>query len=408
MLSRLDDELEIAPPPKIPNDVPVIDLFGCDSKGIRCISAVGLADASTFGRTIDELSVGQKARAELGIALLAENRVVVIDEYLAHLDRPTAKAVAWASQRAIRKSGKTAVFVTAHDDLVNHLQPDFHFQTGWSDETCGVARERIEKDCELLEECTVEKGATYDWLALKPLHYAAGSPATVHSIWVAKHPEIKGPAGVVVVSYPDLHSAARNLATDSTYKNVQDRRVATVLNREVAKISRIVICPQLRGIGLACRMLEFVVPRLGAKYVECVTSMSRWSRFLERVGFREVPQTCHPVEAELMDWASQEKPPAGAHLDGALLMEWINSLSVRKQRRGRRVVWDHYFHFVLHRRTKGTRPKKVPGPSEPEWVEAADLAARRLVERPSYWIMGPVDPIVGWPEYTPGEGVKVA
>lgn len=408
MLSRLDGDLKIEQAPIVDKEKPIIDLFGADSKGIRAIAAVGLADASTFGRTIEQLSVGQRARAELGLALLDERSIIVVDEYLAHLDRPTAKAVAWASQRAIRRFGKTAVFVTAHDDLIEYLQPDFHFVAGWSDSTQVTEREVVDGRCDLLESCKIERGTSADWLALKPLHYAAGNPATTHSVWTARHPEIAGPAGVVVVSYPDLHSAARNLATESKYQNVQDRRVANVLNREVAKISRIVICPQLRGIGLAGQMIEYVVSKIGVRYVECVTSMSRWSRFLERVGFREIPQTSHPVEAELMDWATRERPPAAAHLDGDELLKWIDCLSVRKRRIGRRLVWAHYFHFVLHRRTKGQRPKNVPNPDDPRWIDAGDLAARRLVERPAYWIIGPIDPITGLPEKTPAEAVTAA
>jgi len=401
-------ELDITPAPELDKTRPIIDLFGCDQNGIALIAAVGLADASTFGRTLDELSVGQAARAELGLALLSDRELIVIDEYLAHLDRPTAKAVAWASQRAVRKRGKTAIFITAHDDLIDYLQPDFHFVAGWSDQTEAEQREAVAGRCDLIDQVTIGRGTTADWLQLKPLHYAAGNPATVHSVWSAFHPEIKGPAGVIVCSYPDLHSAARNLATDSKYQNVKDRRVATVLNREVVKVSRIVICPQLRGIGLAGEMLELVVSQVGARYVECVTSMSRWSRFLERVGFREVPQTCHPIEAELMDWASRERPPAGAHLDGGHLLEWIDSLSVRKRRNARRLVWNYYFHFVLHRRTKTQRPKNVPNPDAPGWEEAADLAARRLIERPSYWIIGPIDPITGLPETVQNDAVEVA
>lgn len=408
MLSRMGVELDAAERPTIDPDKPVIDLFGSDSKGIRAIGAVGLADASTFGRRADELSVGQRARLELGLALIDDKPLILVDEFLAHLDRPTAKAVAWAAQRSIRRFGKTALFLTAHDDLAEFLQPDYHFVTGWAEEAQQAGREVIERECPLLSSCSISKGTTADWLALKSLHYAAGNPATVHSIWTAAHPEINGPAGVVVASYPDLHSAARNLATDSKYQNVQDRRVASVLNREVVKISRIVICPQLRGIGLAGQMLEHIVPRLGVRYVECVTSMSRWSRFLERVGFREVPQTCHPVEAELMDWASRERPPAAAHLDGAELMKWIDALSVRGRRVGRRIVWSYYHHFVLHRRTKGSRPKNVPNPDDPRWGEAADLAARRLTERPAYWIIGPIDPMTGLPEDNPAEAVQVA
>jgi hypothetical protein len=109
------------------------------------------------------------------------------------------------------------------------------------------------------------------------------------------------------------------------------------------------------------------------------------------------------VEAALVDWAAQERPPPMAHLDGTALLQWIDTLSVRRKRKGRRIIWNFYFHFVLHRRTRAQRPKNVPNPGDAAWVDAADLAARRLVERPAYWLLGPIDDMTGLPEDSPIE-----
>lgn len=395
MLSRMAGDQSVCLRPSFDKDLPAIEVLRPNPKGISLLAAVGLADASAFSRSYNTMSVGQQARLELAAALATDDDVVVVDEWLNALDRPTAWAVAWSTQRALRRFGKTGIFITANDDIEHYLCPDLHIRVRWHEEPDIIRCSEIGPYCSMLDDVVVDRGTTQDWTALKPLHYAAGNPATVHSIWRATHPKIDGPAGVVVASYPDLHSAARNLATDSRYKNVQDRRTASVLNREVVKISRIVVAPQVRGIGVAHKMLNEVVPRLGARYVECVTSMSRWSGFLAAVGFCEVPQTCHDTEAALMDWTSRVKPPAGAYLDGRGLLDWIDRLSVRGRREARRLIWLHYHHFVLHRRTKGPRPKNVPNPDDERWPDAADLAARRLVERPSYWIVGPMDPMTG-------------
>ena len=402
----VDQKLE--PEPEYDETMPLIDLFGCDSKGIDAINAVGLADASAFGRTLGELSVGQRARAILGLGLISDGDIIVIDEYLAHLDRPTAKAVAWSTQRAIRRYGKTGVFVTAHDDLAEYLAPDFHIRAGWEEKNSVIEREDVPQRCSILDEVEYSRGTTADWKALKSLHYAAGDPKFIHSVWIAKHPEIVGPAAVLVLTFPDLQSGARNLATDDRYKNSKNPRIVKQLNKEVVKIARIVVCPQLRGIGIASEMIEYILPHLDVRYVECSTSMSRWTGFLRRLGFREIPQTTHPTEAKLYDWATQARPPAEAHIDGQALARWIETMSVRKRRTARRLVYLYFFHFVKHRHTKGRVPANVPGPADPDWPEAFDLAARRMRERPSYWIMGPMDPMTGLPTDEPVEAVSAA
>lgn len=401
LFSALPVETTTCPPPAVDEAKLIINQFTNEEQALRMLSVVGLADALIWARKPDTLSVGQRARLDLAMMLASVGEVVVIDEYLANLDRPTAKAVAWASQRALRKQGKGAIFITAHDDLLDDLQPDLHLQVGWDEEPRQTYTQTRGKPCSVLDELTLRTGDTADWNKLKPLHYAAGNPATIRDIYVAEHPHIAGPAAVVVTSYPDLHSSARNLSTDKRYQNVKDRRIAQALNREVCKISRLVVCPQLRGIGVAHWLLSEIVPRLGVQYVECVTAMGRWSGFLERVGFREIPQTTHPSEAELMDWAAGARPPAPAYLDGRHLLAFIDGLSVRGRREGRRLVWSFYHHFVLHRRTRKPAPKQVPGPDDERWREAADLAARRLEERPTYWIIGPMDDRTGYPEDLP-------
>lgn len=388
----------ITPPPAPKKGTPIIHQFEKETTALRLLAAVGMADAMIWGRAPETLSVGQLARLEIALALAGNSPVIVIDEWLANLDRPTARAVAWATQRALRSQGRGAILITAHDDLTQDTQPDIHIGVRWDTEPTITQATHYGRPCTILDDMQINRGVTADWNALKPLHYAAGNPATIHSVWTASHPSIDGPAGVMVMSYPDLHSAARNLATDKKYQNVKDRRVAQALNREVLKLSRIVIAPQIRGIGVAHLMLSQVIPQLGSRYVECVTAMGRWSGFLSKCGFEEVPQTCHPAEAAIFDWASQTAPPAAAYLGPDQLLEFVDTLSVRKRREARRLIWSVYHHFVLHRRTRTKAPKVVPGPEHHGWRDAADLASRRLHERPSYWITGPMDPMTGMPE----------
>ena len=58
----------------------------------------------------------------------------------------------------------------------------------------------------------------------------------------------------------------------------------TLLNREVRTISRVVVPPQFRGLGLAHRLVSHALPRVGTAYVEAIAVMGEINPFFERAG----------------------------------------------------------------------------------------------------------------------------
>jgi len=388
-------------------DVPLIDSFDADRREtIRRLALVGLGDAFTWARTPRELSDGQRARFTLLCTMLQPGDLIVVDEFLATLDRLTAKAVCWAVSKCLRRMGIGAIFVTSHQDLADHLQPDVMIEKAWDPKPMVVGVGWDSPDPPILEDMTYRRGDRLDWLKLKPLHYAAGDPATYHSVHVLEHPEIAHPAAVAVLSYPDLHSGGRNLATEDAYKIAGSSARAQRLNREVLRMSRLVVAPEFRCIGVARKLVLSFLPSLTIRYLECSTSMGRYSGFLEKLGFRHVPQSSSPAEGAMLDWADREHVPDQAALSPDLLRGWIGTLSVRKRREAHRIIWGYYHHFVLHRRSRGKVPKRVPGQGDPRWNEASSVVARRIHDRPSYYILGPLDGIDGIdaaPHYGPSE-----
>lgn len=378
--------------------MPIIELWPIPAEqAIKRLTEVGLSDPFTWCRTPSELSDGQRARLRLARMLCESSEGLIVDEFLATLDRITARSVAWSTQKALRRRGRGAIFVTSQDDLTDDIGPDVLINVGWNAEPTISFAETRSPCCSIDSELTYRRGDAGDWAKLKHLHYAAGDPATVHSYHVLEVVDRDEPATVAIISYPDLHSAARNIATDDAYRIGGSRERAQRLNREVLKLSRIVVTPELRGCGLATRLVAEIWDVLQCRYLECVTAMGPYSRWLEHAGFREIPQASANVEADLLDWATSVKLPAITSLDSNDLREFIDGLSVRQARTGRRLIWCYYHHFVIHRRTRSPRPKKIPGPADSHWDEAFDVVARRLHGRPSYWIMGPRDPMTGMP-----------
>ncbi len=94
----------------------VLEFVACLRGGARGDAGAALARAGLSGlaaRSIRELSMGQRRRAVLAAAWIGDPRVILLDEPLETLDRPTRDAtLAWVAERAA--AGATVVVVT-HD-----------------------------------------------------------------------------------------------------------------------------------------------------------------------------------------------------------------------------------------------------------------------------------------------------
>ncbi|EHU1449516.1 ATP-binding cassette domain-containing protein [Acinetobacter baumannii] len=106
-------------------DKPLIDQIGKDlNEALNLLSIAGLNDAYLFIRKPNELSDGQRYRFCLAKLIESKAKVWVADEFLAVLDRTTAKVIAYNLQKIARKVGATVLVATTHDDMVEDLAPN--------------------------------------------------------------------------------------------------------------------------------------------------------------------------------------------------------------------------------------------------------------------------------------------
>lgn len=383
-------------------DAPLIETWPVPPrKAISRLCEVGLSDPLTWAAHPETLSDGQRARYHLALMLNDRIPTIVIDEFLASIDRTTARCVAWSVSRAVRRRSITLIAITSHEDLGGDLQPDVWIDVPYLGEPTATEPDlhyagtpagwtTDPSRCTVNERVVVERGTPADYHRLAHLHYAAGHPATYHSVWVARDTADDCIAGVCVYSYPDLHSSARNTATSNEYVIHGSRKTAQRLNREVVRMSRLIIAPQYRGIGLAHRILAESIADLDRRYIETTTAIGPFTTLFERLGFHSVPQTSGPSEAALFEWAETTQLDPLATLDHSRLARHIDGLSVRKAREAWRIIWHYYHQYVVHRRTKKRHPRRIPDRSDPRWKEAIDVACRRLTDRPQYYILGPL------------------
>ena len=118
-------------------DKPIIDQIGeTTTEALSLLSIAGLNDAYLFVRKPAELSDGQRYRFKLAKVIESKASVWVADEFLAVLDRTTAKVLAFNLQKTARKAGATLIVATTHTDMVDDLAPDIYIEKRF--------RERIE------------------------------------------------------------------------------------------------------------------------------------------------------------------------------------------------------------------------------------------------------------------------
>lgn len=108
-------------------DKPLIDQIGESlQEALTILSIAGLNDAYLFVRKPKELSDGQRYRFRLAKLIESGANVWIADEFLAVLDRTTAKVIAYNIQKIARKVGATVLVATTHSDMVEDLAPDLY------------------------------------------------------------------------------------------------------------------------------------------------------------------------------------------------------------------------------------------------------------------------------------------
>lgn len=128
------------------NSKPLIDQIGkTTAEALNLLSIAGLNDAWLFIRKPNELSDGQRYRFRLAKIIESGAKVWVADEFLAVLDRTTAKVLAFNMQKIARKVGATLIVATTHTDMVQDLAPTLFIEKRYREKIKIVREAESEK-----------------------------------------------------------------------------------------------------------------------------------------------------------------------------------------------------------------------------------------------------------------------
>jgi len=140
---------------------------------------------------------------------------------------------------------------------------------------------------------TIREGARKDYEGLSHFHYRDSRvPVPYRFYAMERGGEL---VGVIAYCYPPVNSAGRK-------KAVGYRPRLSELNREWTIISRVIIHPKYRTIGLGHRLVKKTLPLCGRRHVELMAVMAQYNPFAERAGMRLIlRREPHPSVVEAVE-----------------------------------------------------------------------------------------------------------
>jgi hypothetical protein len=92
--------------------------------------------------------------------------------------------------------------------------------------------------------------------------------------------------GVIVYSTVTLGQQIRNIATNNFFIGFDQKTQLALLNKYVRRISRLIIEPRFRGLGLAKHLVRETMPMMNFPIIEAVAVMGIVNPFLEKAGMK--------------------------------------------------------------------------------------------------------------------------
>jgi GNAT superfamily N-acetyltransferase len=125
----------------------------------------------------------------------------------------------------------------------------------------------------------IEGGYLSDWRRLSGFHYRSHHAGASREVYrLRRGVEL---CGVIVYCYPPPGCGGRNLV-------LPGRLSMKGLNLGLSTISRVVIHPKYRSIGLGAKLIRETLPRVGTPNVEMIAVMAKYNPFAEKAGMKKI------------------------------------------------------------------------------------------------------------------------
>ena len=235
------------------------------------------------------------------------------------------------------------------------------------------------QNCSVCENLQIVPGCLDDYKLLARYHYRGSHPGPTAAIFALKAKTmisgVLGPktVGVIVYSTAGPGLDLRNIATGNFLASLDRSTQLSLINTNIRRISRLIIEPRFRGIGLASRLVRETMPLVNVPIIEALAVMGWINPFLERVGMKAYKAKTAASSVQFIEALS---------LVGIEQAELIDPLRIQHKldRLG-----DSESQFIEHQirhflKSHGRRRDMLPG------IERTRYILTKLTARPVYYI----------------------
>ncbi|MEM3708819.1 MAG: GNAT family N-acetyltransferase [Nitrososphaerales archaeon] len=263
------------------DEILVHGLGSSTEEALQILSKSGLNEAFLFIRRYKELSDGQKYRYKIAKMIDSNASVWVLDEFCSNLDRESAKIVSFCLQKFARRNNKTVIVATSHNDLFDDLAPNVYIEKYFGKASkVSYYPNNFAKECSIVKNIRIEEATKIDYKLLSIFHYKSSKPFFLKLFKMILNDRV---IGIIVYSPSRLNSIGREIYFNRKFSLEE-------INRDFIRISRVVIHPKYRSIGLGTKLVKETLPLVNKKYVEAIAVMAKYCPFFERAGMIEVKE----------------------------------------------------------------------------------------------------------------------
>lgn len=235
------------------------------------------------------------------------------------------------------------------------------------------------KRCSVCEKLRIVPGGLDDYKQLARYHYRDSRPGPCKAVFVLKSdgtlPGLSRETvvGVIVYSTATAVLELRNAATDNFFAGLDRNTQLGLINKNIRRISRLVIEPRFRGLGLATRLVRETMPQLNVPIIEAVAVMGRVNPFLEKAGMKAYEAKPHVASIQLAEAFS---------LLGMENAELVDAQRVQQQLDGLTNAQAEFLKRCIAQflKSHGRRRDMPPG------LERTRYILTTLTARPTYYI----------------------
>ena len=233
--------------------------------------------------------------------------------------------------------------------------------------------------CSVCENLQIVPGCLDDYRLLARYHYRGSHPGPIAVIFALKDETLpsgvpdRKTVGVVVYSTAGPGLELRNIATNYVFAGLDRSTQLALINANIRRISRLIIDPRFRGIGLASRLVRETMPLVNVPIVEAVAVMGWINPFFERAGMKAYKAKPSTASVQFIEALSIIGIEQAGLIDPHRVQQKLDRLGDSEAQ----FVERQIRHFL---KSHGRRRDMPPG------LERTQYILTKLTARPVYYI----------------------